>query len=53
MWDEVKSLGSRKRTNSIIKRHAMKGNGAEGKTFQRGKNPNNFKAWVLNPKVTL
>jgi hypothetical protein len=53
MWDGVKSLGSRKRTNFIIKKHAMKGNGAEGKTFQREKNPKNFKAWVLNPNVIL
>jgi hypothetical protein len=28
----------------------MKGNGIEGKTFQKGKSPNNFKAQVSNPK---
>jgi hypothetical protein len=44
MWDGVKSLGSRKKKNSLIKRHAMKGNGVENKTFQKGKNLNNFKA---------
>jgi hypothetical protein len=41
MWDEVKSLGSRRRTNSLIRKHAMKGNGTKGKTFQKGKNPKN------------
>jgi hypothetical protein len=40
MWDEVKSLGSRRITSSLIKRPTMKGNGIEGKTPQRGKNPN-------------
>jgi hypothetical protein len=39
MWDEVKSPGSKRKTNSLIRRHAIKGNGAKGKTFQRGKNP--------------
>jgi hypothetical protein len=38
MWDEVKSLSSKKRTNSFIRKHTMKGNGTKGKTFQRGKN---------------
>jgi hypothetical protein len=28
----------------------MKGNGTEGKTPRKGKNLNNFKAWVSNPK---
>jgi hypothetical protein len=46
MWDEVKSLGSKRRKNSFTRRHAMKGNGIEGKTFQNGKNLNNFKAQV-------
>jgi hypothetical protein len=53
MWDEVKSLKSRKRKNSPIKRHAIKGNGNVGKTFQKGKNLNNFKARVSNPKEIL
>jgi hypothetical protein len=44
MWDGVKSPGSRRKKKSLIKRHAMKGNGVEDKTFQRGKSPNNFKA---------
>jgi len=51
MWDKVKSLGSRRRTNSIIKRHAMKRNGTVGNRFQKGKNANNFKVQVPNPKV--
>jgi hypothetical protein len=38
MWDGVKNLGSRNKTNSFIKRHAMKGNGTKGKKIQRGKN---------------
>jgi len=50
MWDGVKSPGSKRRTNSFIRRHAMKGNGTEDKTLQKGKNPNNFKARVSNPK---
>jgi hypothetical protein len=28
----------------------MKGNGIEGKTPRKGKNLNNFKVWVSNPK---
>jgi len=28
----------------------MKGNGTKGKTFQKGKSPNNFKAQISNPK---
>jgi hypothetical protein len=28
----------------------MKANGIKGKIFQKGKNPNNFKVWVSNPK---
>jgi hypothetical protein len=50
MWDEVKSLGSRRRTNSFTKRCAMKENEIAGKTFQKEKNLNNFKAQVSNPK---
>jgi hypothetical protein len=50
MWDKVKNSSSGKRTNSFTRRHAMKGNGTEGKTPQKGKNPNNFKVWVSNPK---
>jgi hypothetical protein len=43
MWDEVKNPSSRRRTNSLTRRHAMKGNGTNVKTLQKGKNPNNFK----------
>jgi hypothetical protein len=50
MWDGVKNPGSKRRTNSLIRRHAMKGNGTKGKMLQKGKNPNNFKARVSNPK---
>jgi hypothetical protein len=50
MWDGVKSLSSRRRTNSLTRRHAMEGNGIKGKTLQKGKCPNNFKPWVSNPK---
>jgi hypothetical protein len=39
MWDKVKSLGSKKKTNSLMKKCAIKGNETEGKTFQRAKNP--------------
>jgi len=46
MWDGVTSMGSKR----ITKRHAMKGNGIEGKISQKGKSPNNFKAQVSNPK---
>jgi hypothetical protein len=51
MWDGVKSPGSKRITNSLIRRHAMKGNGTEGKIPQKGKNLNNFKARVSNPKI--
>jgi hypothetical protein len=40
-------------TNSLTRRHAMKGNGIKGKIPQRGKNPNNSKARVSNSKETL
>lgn len=49
MWDRVKSPGSRRRTNSLTIRHAMKGNGIEGKTILNGKSPNNFKVRVSSP----
>jgi len=35
------------------KKNAMKGNITMGKTFQKGKNLNNFKARVSNPKENL
>jgi hypothetical protein len=44
MWHGVKSPILRRKTNSFIRRHAMKGNRTKGKTFQRDKSPNNFKA---------
>jgi hypothetical protein len=53
MWNEVKNLGLRRKKNSFMRRHAMKGNGTEGKTPQKGKIPNNSKVWVSNPKEIL
>jgi hypothetical protein len=53
MWDKVKSLSSTRRTNSLTRMHAMKGNGIRSKTFEKGKSLNNFKAQVLNPKEIL
>jgi hypothetical protein len=53
MWDGVKSLSSRRKTNSFTRRHVIKGNGIEVKTPQKGKNPKNFKARVSNPKEIL
>ncbi len=53
MWDEVRSSGSKGIASSFTRRHAMKGNGTEAKTPQRGKSPNNSKAWVLNPREIL
>jgi hypothetical protein len=38
-----------KKENNLTRRHAMKGNGTEGKTLRKGKNLNNFKVWVSNP----
>jgi hypothetical protein len=32
---------------------AIKGNGTKGKTPRKGKNLNNFKVWVSNPKEIL
>jgi hypothetical protein len=52
MWDRVKNPGSRRRTNSLTRRHTMKGNGTKGKIPQKGKSPNTFKARVSNPKAT-
>jgi hypothetical protein len=37
MWDVVKSLALRKKTNSITRRHATKGNGTKGKIPQKEK----------------
>ncbi len=40
----------KEKKNFFIRKHAMKGNEVEGKTTQKGKNPNNFKTRVSNPK---
>jgi hypothetical protein len=53
MWDEAKNPGSRRTTSSFIRNRAMKGNGTEGKTPQKEKNPNNSKAQGSNSKETL
>jgi len=53
MWGEVRSPSSKGIASSLIRRPAMKGNGTEAKTPQRGKSPNNSKAWVLNPREIL
>jgi len=53
MWGEGRSPDSKRITSSFIRKHAMKGNGTEAKTPQRGKSPNNSKAWVLNPREIL
>jgi hypothetical protein len=53
MWDGVRSSDSKGIASSLIRRHAMKGNGTEAKTPSRGKSPNNSKAWVLNPREIL
>jgi len=53
MWGEVRSPDSKGIASSLTRRHAMKGNGIEAKTPQRGKNPNNSKARVLNPREIL
>ncbi len=50
MWDMAKNSSSRRKTISFIKRHAMKRNGTGDKKLQKGKNLNNFKARVSNPK---
>jgi hypothetical protein len=50
MCDGVKSPGSKMRTNSFTRKHAMKWNGIEGMIPQKGKIPNNFKVRVSNPK---
>jgi hypothetical protein len=53
MWDMAKNPGSRRTTSFFTRSHAMKGNGTEGKTPQRGKGPNNSKAQGSNPKEIL
>jgi len=53
MWDKAKNLVSKRKTNSFPRRYAMKGNGTENKTLQKGKNLNNSKAWVSNPEQIL
>jgi len=53
MWGEVRSLDSERIASSFTRRHAMKGNGTEAKTPQRGKSLNNSKARVLNPREIL
>ncbi len=53
MWDRAKNSGSKRRTNYLTRRHAMKGNGTESKTSQKGKSPNNSKAQISNPKEIL
>jgi hypothetical protein len=45
-----KNPGSRRRTNSLTRRHAMKGIGTEGKAPRKRKSLNNFKARVSNLK---
>jgi hypothetical protein len=50
---EVRSPDSRRIASSFTRRHAMKGNGTETKTPQKGKSPNNSKARVLNPREIL
>jgi hypothetical protein len=49
----MKSPSSRRRINSFTRKHAMKRNGTNGKTFQKGKNSNNSKVQVSNPKEIL
>jgi len=53
MWDGAKNLGSRRRTSSFIRSHAMRENGTEDKKVQGRKNPNNSKAWGLSPREIL
>jgi hypothetical protein len=53
MWGEVRSPDSERITSSFTRRHAMKGNGTEAKTPQRGKSLNNSKARVSNPREIL
>jgi hypothetical protein len=53
MWGEVRSPDSKGMVSSLTRRHAMKGNGAEAKTPQRGKNLNHSKAQVLNLREIL
>jgi hypothetical protein len=37
MWDEMKSIGLRRKKTSFIRRHTMKGNRIKGKTPQKRK----------------
>jgi hypothetical protein len=53
MWGEVRSPDSKGIVSSLTRKHAMKGNGVEAKTPQRGKNLNHSKAQVLNPREIL
>jgi hypothetical protein len=53
MWGEVKWPDSKGIVSPLTRRHAMKGNGTEAKTPQRGKSSNNSKARVSNPREVL
>jgi hypothetical protein len=53
MLGVVRSPNSKGIASSLIRRHALKGNGTEAKTPQRGRNLNNSKARVLNPREIL
>ncbi len=53
MWDGGENSSSRRITSSLIRSHAMKGNGTKGKTPQKGKGPNNSKVRDSNPKEIL
>ncbi len=50
MWGEVRSPDLKGVASSLTRRHAMKGNGTDAKKPLKGKNPNNSKARVLNPR---
>jgi hypothetical protein len=51
MWDGVRRPDFKRIASSFARRHAMKGNGTEAKTPQRGKGLNISKARGSNPKV--
>ncbi len=53
MWDGVKSPGSKKRKNSFIKRHAMKGEWSQGQDISKKEKTKQFQGPILNPKVIL
>jgi len=53
MWGGVKNLGSRRTTSSFTRSQGMMENGIVGKEAQQRINPNNSKAWGLNPRGTL